>query len=96
MKKLITDNDTMYFDCDDDFYRFCVCPKAVIHDVTNADGVVCSYFDFDYTDAYKTAINNGTRFIIRDPDSQIFKHKCVSYRTISKPVKNLVECGNRP
>lgn len=94
MKKLIKDN-IMYFDCDDDFYKFCVCPKVVIHDVTNSDGSITSYFDFDYTDAYKDAIQNKKQFVIRDPKSQILKHKCVSYRTISKPVVNLMECCTR-
>ena len=29
------------------------------------------------------------RFVIKDEDSQIYKHGCVSYRTISKDIQNL-------
>lgn len=80
----------MYFDNDDDFYNFCVNPKLFARElsVTNNGEKLYSY-DFDYTDAYKNALSDNKLFVIKDEDSQIYKHKAVSYRTITKPVKNL-------
>lgn len=85
-----TNPQIMYFDNDDDFYNFCVNPKLFARElsVTNNGEKLYSY-DFDYTDAYKKALSDNKLFVIKDEDSQIYKHKAVSYRTITKPVKNL-------
>ena len=47
--------------------------------------------DFNLSNAYNDAISQGKKFIIKDPNSQIFKHQAVSYRTITKPIQNLEE-----
>ena len=38
---------------------------------------------------YKLAIENGKLFCIKDENSAIYKHGCVSCRTLSKDVQNL-------
>ena len=48
-----------------------------------------NFTDFDFTHEYLDAIAKGLRFIIKDEDSQICKHKAVSYRTITKNIDNL-------
>ena len=47
------------------------------------------FFEDILSEAYNDAINIGKHFMIEDENSQICKHGCVSYRTISKPIKNL-------
>lgn len=79
----------LYFDTDDDFYTFCVVPVAHQRDVLLPSGQISSFMDFDLSNDYWNAVNNGQYFVIKDPKSQIFKHKAVSYRTITKPIKNL-------
>lgn len=80
----------MYFDSDDDFYRFCVVPLVVIRDKVNKrTGDTIHYMDFDLSYKYHKAVEDGVTFIIKDEDSQIYKHGCVSYRTITKPIVNL-------
>ena len=80
----------IYFNNDDDFYTFSVNPKLFPKQCTDSTGNVSQYMDFDFTNAYKDAIDNNIEFVILDPNSQIIKHNNVlSYRTISKPVSNL-------
>ena len=81
----------MYFDNDEDFYRFAVVPAVVIKSVNNPNGTTRRYFDFELSSTYKNAVDNGQVFIIKDPNSQIYKHQAVSYRTITKPIQNLYE-----
>lgn len=79
----------IYFSSDDDFYKFCVDPVIVPVEYTNDLGEISHYMDFNFTKAYQDAVSKGKIFIIKDPDSKIFKHQAVSYRTITKPVDNL-------
>ena len=79
----------MYFDSDDDFYQFCVEPYIIPVEYTDNNGEIKYSMDFNLSKAYKDAVNQGKTFIIKDPDSQIFKHQAVSYRTITKPIQNL-------
>ncbi len=81
-----------YFDTDDDFYKFCVVPAIVKRERVLPDGTICRSFDFELSNEYKDAVNNNIMFIIKDPNSQIYKHQAVSYRTITKPISNLEEC----
>lgn len=81
----------MYFDTDDDFYNFCVEPSIVQKERTLKNGESLKSFDFNFTWDYNDAINNNVMFIIKDPNSQIYKNQAVSYRTITKPVSNLEE-----
>ena len=81
--------NTIYFDSDEDFYNFAVVPKLEIVSRLDDNGVNYNYTDFNLSTKYYNAINDGMSFVIKDEDSQIFKHGCVSYRTISKPIQNL-------
>lgn len=86
----------MFFSSDDEFYNFCVVPVLVTRESTNPNtGETIRYFDFDFTYEYLNALKNGVQFIIKDEDSQIFKHGAVSYRTITKPVQNLKQYFNK-
>lgn len=78
-------DNIIYFDSDDDFYAFSVKPIAMI--CSNACDSLG--YDFDFTDDYKNALTNNKRFCIKDENSKVYKHNCVSYKLISKDVQNL-------
>lgn len=81
----------MYFDSDQDFYDFCVVP-SLRPDMRMVDGVMIpKYFTFDLSYRYNDALQNGVYFCIKDPNSQIYKHGAVSYRTITKKIDNLLQ-----
>ena len=82
-------SNTIYFNTDDDFYQFCVVPQVVIKEYVDNNGETNYYFTFNLSNAYNKAISDGINFVIKDENSQIYKHGCVSYRTISKPISNL-------
>lgn len=75
----------MYFDTDADFHSFCVIPQYKI--VQSETGQ--TYYDFDFTSDYLNALAAGTKFTIRDKNSNVLKHKAVSFGSITKPVQNL-------
>lgn len=82
--------DKMFFANDEEFYKFCVVPKLIICQEPNSvTGEIEYYTDFDFTNEYKDALTRNRKFVICDDNSQIFKHGCVSYRTITKPIDNL-------
>ena len=82
-------NGVMYFDTDDDFYRFCVDPQLCVKTYDN-NGEPSEYLDFNFSPGYSDALANNIAFVIRNMNSQILKHNgVVSYRTISKKVDNL-------
>ena len=85
----IDNSNRIYFDNDDDFYAFSVNPTLVTKEFVDANGNVGYYCDFDFTPQYYDAVNAGKKFIIKDENSNIYKHQAVSFRTISKPVSNL-------
>ena len=84
----IKDN-IIYFDSDNEFYEYSVVPELVPVQYIDSEGNEKYYSDFNFTPQYNAAINNNMRFVIKDEDSQIYKHGCVSYRTISKEISNL-------
>ena len=84
----IKDN-IIYFDSDNEFYEYCVVPELVPVQYIDSNGNEKYYTDFNFTPQYNNAVNNDMRFVIKDEDSQIYKHGCVSYRTISKDIQNL-------
>lgn len=87
----ITNPYKMVFKNDDDFYRFCVVPVLVVRTSTdNTTGEPFQYTDFDFTQEYNDAVARGVKFVIKDDNSEIYKRGCVSYRTITKPVSNIV------
>lgn len=89
-------DDTIYFDNDQEFTDFCLAPYGVI--VHPKDGS-SPFFTGVYSDEYNEAIKEGKRFVIKDEDSVVFKHKCVNKlvpiqgtgreATVQMPVKNL-------
>ena len=84
----IKDN-IIYFDSDNEFYEYSVVPELVPVQYIDSEGNEKYYFDFNFTSQYNNDVNNGMRFVIKDEDSQIYKHGCISYRTISKDIPNL-------
>jgi len=78
----------IYFKDDDEFYNFCVIPNLVVRKMEDPD---VYYSDFDFSDAYKNAINSDRNFVIMDENSKIFKHGAVSVGPITKKVQNLKE-----
>ena len=81
----------LFFNSDDEFYKFCVVPEIIPVEYVNPEGETKYYMDFNFTHAYNDAIKQGKVFIIKDPNSKIYKHQAVSYRTITKPIQNLEE-----
>ena len=86
---MITKDNIIYFDSDNEFYEYSVVPELVPVQYIDSEGNEKYYTDFNFTPQYNAAINNNMRFVIKDEDSQIYKHGCVSYRTISKDISNL-------
>lgn len=81
------EDNILFFDNDEDFYNFCVEPRVFpVRDEHLQD---LGYIDFNLSSAYQDAVTAGKYFMIKDLNSQIYKRGCVSYRTISKPIKNL-------
>lgn len=88
--KIDKEQNIMFFDNDDEFYEFCVIPKIIPVPFTDPVSKETLYkMDFKLSDSYEKAKNNDTVFVICDDNSQIYKHGCVSYRTISKKIDNL-------
>ena len=87
----LSDPNKLYFNTDDDFYRFCVVPELVICQCPAG-----RYTDVNFSYVYLDAVNANKIFGIRQKDSQICKHNAVSYRTITKPIKNVVEQFHYP
>ena len=76
--------NTIYFDSDDEFMDFAVDQHPVIR-----QGKRCKYTDFNFTTMYQKEVDNGTRFCIKDDNSQIEKHQAVSFMSNTKEVENL-------
>ena len=62
---MITINNTMFFDSDDEFYEFAVIPYARVKTVDN-NGERESYIDFDMSSMYHKALADNYNFIIRN------------------------------
>ena len=86
---MTTKDNIIYFDSDNEFYDYCVVPELVPVQYIDSEGNEKYYSDFNFTPQYNNAVNNGMTFIIKDEDSQIYKHGGVSYRTIFKEIPNL-------
>lgn len=82
--------DIIYFNTDDDFYKYCVNPKLVQVEKINSIGETNAYCDWNFTPGYLEDVKSNKVFIIRDKNSKIIKrNNIVSYRTISKKVQNV-------
>lgn len=84
------DDKYMYFANDDEFYQYCIDPNPVFNtdEIEKGLSQILS-FTYDFTKAYYKAIEDGIKFVIKDPKSVIAKRGCVNHRTINKPVQNL-------
>lgn len=69
-------NNVIYFDTDEEFTDFCLAPYAIIEQTDN--GIL--YYTGEYSDEYLRCIDEDKSFIIRDEDSEVYKHQCVSKR----------------
>lgn len=74
------ENNIIFFESDDEFTDFCIAPYAVAK--RSSDGTL--FVEGQYSDMYKKYIEQGKTFIIKDEDSQVFKHQCVSKRVSVK------------
>jgi len=91
-----TKNNIIYFECDKEFEDFCLAPYGVIVYPENGSS---PYWTGVYSDLYKDAVKEGKKFIIKDEDSVVFKHKRVTKRvpiqgtrreaSVQMPVQNL-------
>ena len=71
-----TMNDIIYFESDEEFTDFCLAPYAVVKQTETG----IWYVEGEYSDLYKKAIKKGTKFIIKDEDSAVYRRKCVTKR----------------
>ena len=85
----INDQNTLYFNNDDEFYRFCINPNIVIYQEIDNDDMCHNVFTANTSDIYNSCVKSGTKFIIKDPKSRILKNKCISYKTITIPIENV-------
>ena len=90
----LADPEIMYFDNDDEFYEFCVVPQIVTSEYQRQDGSIGYVADWNFSNAYLDAIDNGIYFIIKDENSNIYKNKEVTYRVNTKPIQNLLPYFN--
>lgn len=77
------ENNIIYFDNDEEFYDLCVNPDPVIK--TGKSVIKC--FDMDFTDWYKSHVDEATKIVILDSHSEILHHGgVVTYRTCNKKI----------
>lgn len=76
-----------HFENDDEFYSYAVDPRII--PMKLKEGVY--YTTFNFTPQYLSDVDNGVKFIIKDVNSKIFKHKVVCVGLMSKRVQNLEE-----
>ena len=69
-------DNTKYFNSDAEFEDFCVAPYAVVKQ-SERGGL---YYTGEYSDEYLECIEKGTKFVIRDEDSKVYKRQCVTKR----------------
>ena len=74
-----------YFENDDDFYNYCVDPRIV--PMKSDEGFY--YTTFNFTPQYISDVASGVKFVIKDVNSKIFKHKAVCVGIMNKRVQNL-------
>lgn len=79
MRKL---DDKILFDTDEDFESYAINPSLTAY--MDSDG---SYYDWDFSSAFKQAVEEGKTFYMCDRDSLVLKRQAVTYMTISKDVK---------
>ena len=66
----------MVFNNDDEFTNFCLAPYALAK-VTNTG---TPYYTGVYSNIYLKSLAEGIHFVIKDENSVVYKHRCVSKR----------------
>ena len=74
---MIEKQGILYFDSDAEFEDWAVAPYATIKYIENSK---IPYTSGDFSNAYKAAIEEGKRFVIKDEDSVVCKRGCVCKR----------------
>ena len=74
---MIEKKGIIYFSSDAEFEDWAVAPYATIKYIENSK---IPYTSGDFSNAYKAAIEEGKRFVIKDEDSVVFKRGCVCKR----------------
>lgn len=69
------EKNIIYFESDEEFVDFCLAPYGII--VYGKDGAPPTWKG-EYTEQYKDAVRKGMTFVIKDEDSEVFKHQCVA------------------
>lgn len=77
------ENNTITFADDNEFYNWAVLPFDVFKRTEKGTLI----FTWNFTSSYEKAVDEGTKFVIDDPNSQIVKHQAVTYRTVTRPVE---------
>ena len=72
-----TIGQVIVFESDDEFADFCIAPFASVQ--RSEDGHLSSVKP-GYSEAYQKAIEEGKKFVIKDKNSAVFKHKYVTKR----------------
>ncbi len=72
-----TIDQVIVFDSDDEFADFCIASFAGIR--RSEEGHPSSV-KYGYSEAYQKAIEEGKKFVIKDRNSAVFKHKGVTKR----------------
>jgi hypothetical protein len=80
-----TEGNIIYFDNDEEFYEWALDPTLKIRE--NDNGTL--YYDIDFSREYENAIAKDQHFVIKDENSVIEKRQSISYKLITKPIKNL-------
>jgi len=77
------ENNIIYFDNDEEFYDLCVSPDLAFK--TSTKGTL--YYDMDFTEWYKSHVDENTKIVILDDKSTILRRGgVVTYRTCSKKI----------
>lgn len=89
------ENNIIYFDNDEELYDLCVSPDLVVK--TSTKGTM--YYDMDFTDWYKSHVDEATKMVILDDKSTILRRGgVVTYRTCNKKINaycvNPLDSGN--
>ena len=79
------ENNTITFADDNEFYDWAVVPYDVFERTENGTLI----YTWNFTSAYEKAVEEGTKLIIDDQNSQVVKHQSVTHRTVTRPVEVL-------
>lgn len=85
--KYIKEEKCYLFEDDDEFMEFAVNPSVKISVTPKGT----PYYDWDFSNQYKKALEDGDSFKINDENSKVKKRGCATWKLISKKVKNLAD-----